>query len=162
LKHDSGFGVTWLREGTETHVPETAVDKRLAQVGTYARIVDWDSLANGLLGVTIEGDKKFRLISSYQRPDNLHMADVEWVEQEPFEPLPNNSEGLADLLSQLLDHPHIARLKLNPEVHDASSLSCLLAQLLPIEERFKFMLLALTDPLNRLEKLTELLDEYRQ
>ncbi|HEB28060.1 MAG TPA: hypothetical protein ENI05_09830, partial [Porticoccus sp.] len=162
LKHDSGFGVVWLREGSETHVPENTVDTRLAQVGTYARIVDWDSLANGLLGVTIEGSKKFRVLSSFQRQDNLHMAEVEWIDQEALEPLPEDAEGMTDLLSQLLDHPHISRLKLNPDVGDVSTLSCLLAQLLPIEELLKFKLLALTNPLNRLQQLAELLDEYSQ
>ncbi|WP_101757630.1 LON peptidase substrate-binding domain-containing protein [Oceanicoccus sp. KOV_DT_Chl] len=59
LKDDSGFGVVWLRQGREVHKPEQAVDPRFAQVGCYATIVDWDSLPNGLLGITIEGNKNF-------------------------------------------------------------------------------------------------------
>jgi Lon protease-like protein len=160
LKNESGFGVVWLREGSELHQPESAGDPRLAQVGTFARIVDWDSLPNGLLGVTIQGAEKFRLISSHQRDDKLHTAEVEWVEPEPLIPLPDYSDEMESLLAQLLDHPHIARLKLSPQVEDIATMSHLLSQLLPIDEKTKFELLSLTDPLLRMEQLMDLLDEY--
>ncbi|MCP3908286.1 MAG: hypothetical protein GY712_09750 [Oceanicoccus sp.] len=162
LKHDSGFGVVWLREGSEFYQPEKELDPRLAQVGTFAKIVDWDSLPNGLLGVTIAGTKKFRVISSHQRDDKLHMADIEWVEPEPIISLPEYSDEMEGLLKQLLDHPHIARLKLSPVIEDISAMSCLLAQLLPIDEKIKFELLSISDPELRMVQLMDLLDEYNQ
>ncbi|ARN72988.1 LON peptidase substrate-binding domain-containing protein [Oceanicoccus sagamiensis] len=158
LKNDSGFGVVWLRDGSELDQPGS--EPRLAQLGTLARVVDWDSLPNGLLGITIEGTDKFRLISSHQRDDKLYMAEVEWVEPEPYIPLPEYSDEMAALLAQLLDHPHIARLKLSPVVDDIATMSHLLSQLLPIDEKIKFELLAITDPLLRMEQLMDLLDEY--
>ncbi len=160
LKNDTGFGVVWLREGSELYHSETEGDSRLAQIGTYASVVDWDSLANGLLGVTIEGSKIFRLVSSYQREDKLHMADIEWVEPEPIIPLPEYSEEMEALLTQLLDHPHIARLKLSPVIEDVAAMGHLLSQLLPIDEKIKFELLSVNDPLLRMEQLMDLLDEY--
>ncbi|MFA7553737.1 MAG: LON peptidase substrate-binding domain-containing protein [Spongiibacteraceae bacterium] len=162
LKNDTGFGVVWLREGSETFKLNTEVDPRLAQIGTYAKIVDWDSLANGLLGVTIEGSKKFRLLSSYQKENHQYMADVEWLEPEPRIPLPEQSKELQGMLLQLLEHPHIARLKLHPEVDDVASLGGLLAQLLPLAENIKFELLTVADPLLRLQHLTELLDQFSE
>lgn len=159
LKSESGFGVPWLREGSEVYQPNQEVDPRLAQVGTYAKIVDWNSLPNGLLGITIEGEKKFRLLSSYQADDHLHMAEVEWIEEEPVIALPQQSLEMKELLDQLLQHPHIERLNLNPIVEDVSTLGFLLTQFLPIAESSKFSLLALPDPVQRLHLLTDLLDE---
>ena len=162
LKDNSGFGVVWLRQGSEVYKPQPLVDSRLAQIGCYATIVDWDKLSNGLLGITIEGGKKFRLLSSHQQENHLHVAEVEWTKEEPLLQLPEKSEELKALLLQLLEHPHIARLKLNSDINDVGTLGHLLAQLLPIEEKLKFELLAMTDPLLRLEKLMGLLDQYSQ
>jgi Lon protease-like protein len=162
LKHNTGFGVVWLRQGSEVYRPDRQVDSRLAQIGTYARIVDWDSLANGLLGITIEGSRKFRLISSRQQSDHLHMAEVEWIEPEPCLVLPEHDREMADLLVQLLAHPHVLRLKFEPQQNDVSILGCLLTQLLPIAESIKFELLALTDPELRLQQLVEVLDQIGQ
>ena len=158
-EHNGGFGVVWLREGSEVHSEDTESDTRLAQLGTFASIVDWDALPNRRLGLVIEGGKKFRLISSCQQSDHLHMAEVQWIEDEPIIPLPEQSEDLKVLLSQLLEHPHIERLKLSPEVQDISSLSFLLTQLLPFPEAIKFELLGLSDPLERLQVLMDMLDE---
>lgn len=162
LKDNTGFGVVWLRQGSEVYKPQPLIDSRLAQVGSYATIVDWDSLSNGLLGLTIEGGKKFRVLSSYQQDNHLHIAEIEWVKEEPYLQLPEKTDELKALLLQLLDHPHIARLKLDPEINDVGTLGHLLAQLLPIEEALKFELLAMTDPLLRLEKLMGQLDQYSQ
>ena len=160
LKNDAGFGVVWLRQGSEMYRSGPDSDHRLAQIGTYARIVDWDSLPNGLLGVTIEGSEKYRLISSQQRNDKLHMAEVEWIEPECIISLPEYTDEMETLLAQLLDHPHIARLKLSPVIEDVAAMSHLLSQLLPIDEKIKFELLSINDPLQRMEQLMDLLDEY--
>lgn len=162
LKSDSGFGVVWLREGSEVQKEGSAFNPKLAQIGSYARIVDWDSLPNGLLGLTIEGEKKFRLISSSQREDKLHVAEIEWIEPEPIIDLSEQSDDMHSILSQLLEHPHIERLKLAPEVNDVSTLSLLLAQLLPIDEAIKFDLLSTDEPISRLELLAKLLEEYNE
>ncbi len=165
LKSDSelgaGFGVVWLREGQEVYDPENE-STRLAQIGTLAKIVDWDSLANGLLGITIEGERKFRLYSSRQQADHLHVADVEWIEAERAIALPEYGEEMKILLRQLTEHPHVQRLGISADVNDISTLGCLLTQLLPIPENIKFKMLIETDPMDRLQYLIKLLDEMSQ
>lgn len=155
----AGFGVVWLREGREVYQEQTAADTRLAQVGTFAHIVSWDSLPGQRLGILIEGGRKFRLVSSHQQADHLHLAEVEWIEPEPLIHLPEQSEELRALFAQLLEHPHIQRLGFSPVVEDVSTLSYLLTQLLPIPEAVKFQLLTATDPMARLHLLMELLDD---
>ena len=162
MKEDSGFGLVWLKQGQEVYRSNELVDPQLAQIGTYAKIVDWDSLPSGLLGVTIEGGDRFRLRTSYQRKDHLHMGEIEWIEAAETIELPENYAELWGLLQTLLDHPHVDRLKLNPIVNDVDAVSCLLAQLLPIEERVKFNLLAAVEPLDRMARIMTLLNQYSE
>jgi Lon protease-like protein len=162
MKEDSGFGLVWLKQGQEVYRSNELVDPQLAQIGTYAKIVDWDSLPSGLLGVTIEGGDRFRLLTSYQRKDHLHMGEIEWIEAAGAIELPENYAELWGLLQTLLDHPHVDRLKLNPVVNDVDAVSCLLAQLLPIEERVKFNLLAAVEPLDRMARIMTLLNQYSE
>ena len=160
LKEGSGFGVVWLREGDEVHREQSGVDNRLAQIGTYAKITDWDSLPNGLLGITITGEKKFRLLSSYRQDDNLNIAEVEWLEDDQTA-LPVEEFGdLSALLQQLTEHPHLTRFNLQTDIEDAATLSYLLAQFLPLDESLKFQLLQQSNALQRLDDLTDLLDQF--
>ena len=158
LRQDGRFGVVWIREGSEV-VQGTQTMPRLAQIGTFARIVDWDALPDGRLGVTIEGVAKFRLLSTEQQPNFLVVATVEPLPEEEPLPLPERARDLVALMEQLIRHPLIARLKLSPEQEDGGRLANQLAQLLPIPEAGKFGLLAETDPLVRLDRLLSLLRE---
>jgi Lon protease-like protein len=51
-----GFGVVWLQQGSEVSGGSLDVPN-VGEYGTYARIVDWDQLPNGLLGIVIEGQQ---------------------------------------------------------------------------------------------------------
>ena len=55
-RSDSGFGVCLIVEGEEAIAPV-----KTAQVGTLAQIVDWYTLEDGLLGVSVLGTRRFRL-----------------------------------------------------------------------------------------------------
>lgn len=162
MKQGSEFGVIWIREGSEVvSAPERAMPK-LAQLGTAARIVDWDQLPGGLLGVTIEGTRKFRLLSTTQQPNFLVVGEVDWLPDEPVAPLPEHARDLQPLLQQLLLHPQIAALNLDVEGLDAGRMTHLLAQLLPIPQAQKFGLLAEADPLRRLDQVLALLDRFSE
>ena len=60
MKSASEFGVVWIRRGSEV-AEQGRASPELGDYGTCARIVDWDQLPNGLLGVTIEGARRFEL-----------------------------------------------------------------------------------------------------
>lgn len=162
LKNDSGFGVVWLRRGGEVHAQQGDQPTALSPLGTYARIVDWTKLDNGLLGITIEGREKFRLLSSQQQANQLYIGEVEWLPQEPAIAMNEQSDELHGLLQQLLHHPHLQRLQVASEINDIGQLSCLLCQYLPLEEAEKFLLLSEFDPLQRLEQLMQILDRFAE
>jgi len=54
LKHSQPFGVCLIREGDETGRPAEP-----HPIGTFAHIVDWDQLSDGLLGITARGGERF-------------------------------------------------------------------------------------------------------
>lgn len=162
MKQGSEFGVVWIREGSEVvSAPETAMPK-LAQLGTAARIVDWDALPGGLLGVTIEGTRKFRLLSTTQQANFLVVGEVDWLPDETAIELPDYALELRRMLEQLMLHPQIAALNLALDGLDTGRLTHLVAQLLPIPQAQKFDLLAEADPLRRLDQLLALLDQFSE
>ncbi len=159
LKREREFGVVWIREGGEVVVDAEHAMPKLGQIGCTARIVDWDALPNGRLGITIEGGAKFRVLATQQRPDYLVVADIEMLPAEEALAVPERACDLIELLRQLIAHPLVARLKLTPQTGDAGRLADQVAQLLPIPEAEKFALLAETDPLRRLDRMLLILEQ---
>lgn len=159
MKQGQPFGIVRIREGRE--VVQAGVDPmpRLAPVGTFARIVDFDTTESGLLGITVEGEGKFRLLGTEQQANFLIVGEVEPLPPEVVLPVPERAESLLSLLQQLLQHPVVARLQMTPQTHDGGLLANQLAQLMPIPEAEKFALLVEADPLQRLDRLLQILAE---
>ena len=55
LREDHGFGVVLIREGNEVGPAETY------DVGTIAKITDFNQLPDGLLGLSCVGQQRFRI-----------------------------------------------------------------------------------------------------
>ena len=153
LKQDEDFGMVWITSGSEISQPE-GMAPELAAVGTTARIVDWDALPNGLLGVTIEGGERFHLRASQARADKLVIGQVELLPTPVAQPLPDSADSLLEVLVNLEHHPHVQRLGIATDHGNAWEVCWTLAQLLPVEEDIKYRILACP----RLEDTIELLD----
>src|SRR5690606_13595517 len=78
LRENSGFGVALIIEGREAGGPA-----RTAATGTAAQIVDFEQLPDGLLGITVRGERRFRISGVEYRPDGLSVASVTWLDEEP-------------------------------------------------------------------------------
>ena len=63
MRSETGFGVVWVRRGSEV-AAKGAARPDLGDYGTYAKIVDWDQLPSGLLGITIQGKETFDLLET--------------------------------------------------------------------------------------------------
>jgi len=159
LKNDSGFGVVCLLQGTEVVSQRPQLPPSFTTVGTYVKVIDWNSLPNNRLAVTVEGIKKFRLLSSYQQTDNLYRAEIEWIAPERAEAAPADCGELQSLLSQLGRHPQVQLLNYDLDIVDAATLGYLLSQLLPIDNRLKYQLLIMDEPLDRLQSIGDLLEQ---
>ncbi|GAB3372478.1 LON peptidase substrate-binding domain-containing protein [Spongiibacter taiwanensis] len=158
LRQQQSFGIAWLEQGGSEVLEDGASLPELGEVGTEANIVDWNQQPDGLLGIVIEGGRRFRIGSLSQDAGGVYMAEVEWLADEPIAPLPERSQELQRLLQQLGEHPHIQRLGMSLEVDDAGLLANRLAQMLPIDPYVAQQLLAIDDPVVRLNALQEALD----
>ena len=140
MKSDTGFGVVWIRQGSE--VVGTAGSKlELGDYGTYAKIVDWDQLSNGLLGITIEGRQTFSVNQTRTSASGQMFAQASFRDAPVEVPLLPQWGSLADVLRGLETHPHIQRMNLAIDYDDAWQIGYNLIQLLPLEEQIKYELL---------------------
>jgi len=140
MRSDTGFGVVWIRRGAEI-AQQGRAEPDLGDYGTYARIIDWDQLSNGLLGVTIRGGEIFELDETYRADSGLVMGNVRM--QAALEPAPmlGNWQSLADVLHSLETHPHVQRMNLGVDYDNAWQVAFTLVQLLPLDEALKYELL---------------------
>jgi uncharacterized protein len=140
LREGTGFGVIWIRRGAEV-ASRGSARPDLGDYGTYARIVDWDQLPNGLLGITVEGSETFELLSTNVTASGLEMGEVNMRPIPETVPMPESWLSLADVLRSLETHPHVQRMGLNIDYNNAWQVACTLTQLLPLDEALKYELL---------------------
>ena len=158
LKEDTGFGMAWIASGTEVAVPGAGMPN-FGEVGCYARIVDWDSLPNGLLGITIEGRELFRLQSARAEENQLVMGEVEMQAPRAAAPMLEEWDSMREVLQSLEQHPHVQKLGIRPDHNDAWQVGYALAQLLPVDERIKYHLLRLDDIEDFMAQMDQILNE---
>lgn len=140
MKNSTGFGVVWLRRGVE--VAGEGIDTPdLGDYGTYARIIDFDQLPNGLLGITIQGQERFHVGDVWRENDGLICAHVEMGQPLESTPMLENWESLTAVLQSLETHPHVQRLNLAVDYTNAWQVAYTLIQLLPFDESIKYELL---------------------
>ncbi len=129
LRERCPFGVVLIRSGIEVGAAGAA---ETCAIGTTARIVDFNSLPDGLLGITCVGERKFSVTRHWQQEDGLHAADIEFVETEERTELPAEYYHLGELLRRVL--PELGDLYAGVPKHfsDASWVGWRLAEILPI------------------------------
>lgn len=147
LREDGTFGICLIRDGSEV-----GAAARPHTVGTEAHIVDWDRDDDGLLGLTVRGQRRFRITTTEVQSDNLLLADVEWLE-EPAMALPGEYTPLADLLWQLLQRVEPDRANEGERFSEADWVGFRLAECLPLQPEQSQALLAQDDPIMRLQAL---------
>ncbi|MEC4169701.1 MULTISPECIES: LON peptidase substrate-binding domain-containing protein [unclassified Pseudomonas] len=157
MKQGTGFGVVCILEGRE--VGDAPQD--IAGIGCEALIRDFQQQDNGLLGIRVEGGRRFEVLSTELQRDQLLVAQVEWLSEIPEQPLQDEDLDLLALLRALAEHPMVAALNMNTEVAGQQSLANQLAYLLPFAEADKIELLQVDDPQQRLDGIQVLLDEIQ-
>ena len=156
-RNGSGFGVCLILDGGEVGAPA-----KPAAVGTIARIVDFYTLPDGLLGITAEGGERFHVERTRVRHDGLLRGDVQYLPAEPVLPVPAEYGLLATLLERIAekaggDYERAPRAYFD----NASWVGFRLAELLPLENVERQQVLITTDPIARLHMLTEYLQRFQ-
>jgi Lon protease-like protein len=155
LRDDGEFGVVLITGGGEVGEASTAGS------GTLARIVDWYQGADGLLGVTARGTRRFRLDRVSRQADGLYLGDVTLLPDEPRVPLPAEFAPLATLLASIMDELGALYAGMERHPDDATWVGQRLAEILPLPPAEKLACLEAADPLERLRLLKPLLRPVR-
>lgn len=157
MKQGGGFGVVCILEGEQVGKAPQGV----ANIGCEALIRDFQQQDNGLLGIRVEGVRRFRVEQTEVEKDQLLVADVQWLPESPDTPLTEFDADLLALLMALGEHPMVASLDMPKAVDGKQSLANQLAYLLPFMEEDKLDLLAIDSPQQRLEAIQSLLERIQ-
>lgn len=150
MKTDSPFGVCLIREGRE--VAEAALTY---DIGTLATISYWRTRADGLLGITVTGGQRYRILEREVQKNKLLVAEVELIDDEPETPLPKLYSPMAEILQGIVVQLEAPYITMPTHYEDAVWVGARLAELLPLGLKQKQALLELTDPVERLARLSE-------
>ncbi len=161
LREDSPFVVVLIRDGQEVVRERNAEPPSLCEVGTLARIADFDTNAEGTLRVVADGVRRVRLSAARQVDNHLLVGTASELDDAADELGPEHKE-LADILGTLSMHPLIQRLGVDCQAQDTHRLSCLLGQYLPLEETLKQSLLVLDDSRERLDAVARLVRQIQE
>lgn len=158
LREDRGFGICLLREGDEVLTAGAA--QTVHRSGTLVEIRDWDQLDNGLLGIRVEGQRRFRVQDCWLGESGVLQATVSFVAWDDVQaapiPVGEENEGLAELLQNLANHPMVKQQGLQIDYQNLRSVGWRLAELLPVPAEQRQELLELESAEARIEAIQEL------
>ena len=155
MKETTEFGVVLSRESNEPKMFETY------NIGTMAKIIDWEQSNDGLLGITTIGTNKFKLLGMNKQEDGLNIGNVEIIEREgDFKPTENFS-NLVSLLKAILDDINLYNED-EKKFESASWVSFRFAEILPLKLEDKQKCLEIDDPIIRLNYLEPLIRMIRE
>jgi len=165
--HENGsvFGVVSLIAGNEVRQAGGAGEV-FHDVGTLARIDTFESPQSGLITVSCTGTQRFRITRREQQRHGLWTADAQTIADDIAVKVPEDLESdaaalfqLIETLQQRLDIPDAPPLPLVPPWHldDCGWVANRWCELLPLSNELKQRLMALENPVVRLELVGDIL-----
>ncbi|MDF2154388.1 LON peptidase substrate-binding domain-containing protein [Vibrio sp. CAU 1672] len=131
----------------------------LSSVGTLVHIVDFETLEDGLLGITVVGEKRFSVRRVRSDPDGLRRAEVEWLENWNSPPMPLDFVPLSKQLAQVYEQfPQLGHLYQQRFYDDPSWVVQRWLELLPLDRDLFERLAGAADCIPALEFLIETIE----
>ncbi|MBV8502455.1 MAG: LON peptidase substrate-binding domain-containing protein [Paucibacter sp.] len=162
------FGVVALIEGSEVREREAEGEgfkrERFHTVGTLAHLVEAETAQPGLMHLQARGGQRFELRSSDRLPHGLWVGDAALLDEDRAVPVPRDLQRLVLLLQNLVHTLELggsaAQLPIQPpyDWDDCGWLSNRWAELLPLACAERQRLMALDNPLLRLELVADQLE----
>ena len=161
MRTETGFGICLLKKGMET--VQAGIQQTIHCTGTYANIIDWDQLPNGLLGITVEGSAKFNIQECWEAESGVLTANVAFSENDSVGkqtiPIDDDFTPLTQLLQNLESLPLVEQKNLIIDYDNLWDLGWRLAELIPVENAKRQDLLEMDDPWERIENIEQLVSE---
>jgi len=153
-RNNGQFVICLIKHGREVGQAATHFS-----VGTACQIVDWETLPEGLLGITAQGVHRVKINAIEVKTDQLLVGETEPLIEEQDEELPARFNEWAQLLKEIItklgkpfdQHPM--------QPNSAKWVGARLTELLPIDVDIKQRILEIDQPLVRLEHLRESLKD---
>ncbi len=152
MRTGTPFGVVRILEGSEAGAVSD-----IAMTGTSARIIDFHTLSNGLLGLLCLGERVFRLESRQEQPDRLILGQVRWVPPHPIMPVAPQFANLVTTLREVLPKLPPAYAHIPRNFDDAEWVGYRLLELMPLSSQERQHSLENHDPLQRLQWLAPMM-----
>ncbi|MDH5446179.1 MAG: LON peptidase substrate-binding domain-containing protein [Gammaproteobacteria bacterium] len=156
LRTETAIGVILIKEGSE--VGNAA---RPYEVGTMTSICYWNKRKDGLLGVTLRGEKRFRILSQTVEPNQLIMAEVEILPDEAENPVEAEYQHLVNLLQDIIGQLDPPYSTMPTQFENANWVSARLVELLPLELSLKQHLLQTENPIERMLEISANLNQKK-
>jgi uncharacterized protein len=158
LKDARPFGVCLITQGSEVATARGAPPE-FAQVGTEARIVDFDMPQLGILHVATRGAARFQVQAHTIQPSGLVIGEVTAIAAEEKVPLDEAFAPLANLLELIASRVGPQNFPEERDYADASWVGYRLAELLPLPLSIKQSMLEINDARVRLKVLQQFLTQ---
>jgi uncharacterized protein len=162
LRDNTPFGVVSLLDGNEIRRPDEKI--QLAKIGTLVNIEKHEFVTPTLIEISTVGSQRFKLLNAVQEKNGLWMGEIQTLPADPVVEIPDYLQGSANALARLInsiDEQEIAEEQLpfrKPyKLMDCGWVANRWCELLPLDKPTKLQLLALDNPLLRLELIDDTL-----
>ena len=165
VREGSGFGVVTLNSGAEVRTPGEEIS--FNDVGTFARIKEFDPVQPSLFMIQCHGEQRFRVKSRQTQKNGLITAEVEFLKEDLPTEVPEELKPTSEVLGKVIQSFKEQGAALGKELpfhkpyrfHECGWVAnrwCELLQLSPGQKQF---FLEQENPRLRLDLVNELLEE---
>jgi Lon protease-like protein len=148
----NGFGICMLDAQGDQRL-----NKHIYPVGTHVKVIDFDLLDDGLLGITVEGQRCFKINAVQTQQDGLRTADCQWLDMWQKSALQQDISLLNTSLQDVfIKYPELQSLYQQPKFSDPIWVIYRWLELIPVSAQQKQTLIHQRDCIKALEFLTQL------
>lgn len=164
MRENTPFGVITLMDGHEVRRPDEA--PLFADTGTLAVVEHCDAPMPSLLKISTRGTQRFRLHSVAQEKNGLWVGQIERQSDDADVDIPEHLAAASQMLEQLVETLNSGEIPAEQvpvkpplDFESCSWVANRWCELLPMQKATRLQLLALDNPLLRLELVNDVLEE---
>jgi len=152
MKSESGIGVVLIKDGHEA-----GAAAKVHEFGTISYISYWHKRNDGMLGITLKGEQRFRVLSTEIKANQLTLAEVELLPDFDVREKEYDAEQFVTLLKQIIAQLEPPYTTMTKHYDDLDWVSARLIELLPLQLKDKQKMLVMSDVYERIDCLHPLL-----
>ncbi|MFT6778050.1 MAG: Lon protease-like protein [Paraglaciecola sp.] len=151
---DTGFGICMVNAQGDKDKNE-----HIYPIGTFAKVIDFDLLDDGFLGVTVEGQRCFSILSVATESDDLKLGECHWMDEWSAQSVDYSISPIDKKLIEIFDYyPELQMLYQNPKFNDPIWVIYRWLELIPVNAEKKQQFLQQKDCVKALDYLAQLIE----